>query len=55
MAEAQRKRYAALRKASAGQAGGASKPAGKKRKMTAKGRARIAEAARKRWAAVRSR
>ncbi len=44
MAEAQRKRYAALRTVSAGQSGGAPKP--KKRVMSPEARARIAAGAR---------
>jgi len=58
MAAAQRKRYAALRgeaetaKASAAAKQVAATP--KKRTMSAAGRKRIADAARKRWAAIRN-
>ena len=53
IAEAQRKRWAALRKNSRPAADKpASPPAG--RKMSAAGKARIADAARKRWAAFRA-
>jgi hypothetical protein len=52
MAAAQRKRWAAVKAAKSAEL--AKQPAPKKRKMSAAGRKRIAEATRKRWAAFRA-